>query len=218
MFTFSLSGLEIKTQDGGPLEVEENETTARSAVYMVLGSFFQPVCQEQYDKAINDHLDKEMKESASLLPFEFDTGVPSIKEGSTFDDYKGEYVRVFGDELGAGSLLLAGDDENVIAQLKRDYEYFGLGVGEDKKLDHLSTALDFMQYVCFKEAASPSPRLKGSYRRAQRDFLEQNLVNKIPNIVDKAVALNPADPFNWGLTRLNAFVEADFKYITSLLG
>ncbi|NNN22382.1 MAG: hypothetical protein HKL80_10330 [Acidimicrobiales bacterium] len=223
MFTFSLSGLEIKASDSGPIEVEENETTARSAVYMVLGSFFAPPGDSHFDKAVNDHWEKEMTEAASLLPFEFDTGHPTIDEATSKEAYIGEYDRLFssGDRL---NLLVASqyssDPENLMAQVKRDYEYFGLGGSEssERPIDHLASECDFLQYLCFKEAASPSPRLAGSYRRAQRDFLERHLISWVPDIVAKVTPLNPIKPYDWALSRLNDFIQADYAYIKALLG
>ncbi len=221
MFTFSLSGLEIKSSDNGPLEVEENETTSRSAVYMVLGKFFAPVSAEQYDAALNDHLSKEIKDGASLLPFEFDTGNPKLSEGKSYEDYAGEYARLFGDEK--GSRLLASHDvtdkENILAQVKRDYEYFGLGANADlRPLDHLATQCDFLQYLCFKEAATPSPRLKKSFQRAQRDFLQHYLIDWVPVLASEVAVKTPIEPFNWAILTLKNFVALDYDYISKALG
>ncbi len=221
MFTFSLSGLEIKSSDNGPMEVEENETTSRSAVYMVLGKFFAPVNNDQYEAVLNDHLEKEIEEGASLLPFGFDTGHPKLAEGKSYDDYASEYVRLFRDDKG-GRLLAsyqASDPENVLAQIKRDYEYFGLGATADlRPLDHLATQCDFLQYLCFKEAATPSPRLKKSFQRAQRDFLQHYLIEWVPALALETEAKSPIEPFNWAIVSLKNFVASDYQYISQAIG
>jgi DMSO reductase family type II enzyme chaperone len=221
MFTFSLSGLEIKSNDNGPTEVEENETTSRSAVYMVFGKFFSPVNNEQYDAAINDHLDKEIKDAATLLPYSFDIGRPTVDSSLTLEKYMDEYSRLFSDS--GGSKLLASsqtdDKENLVNQIKRDYEYFGLGANADARpLDHLATLCDFLQYLCFKEAATSSARLKSSFQRAQRDFLEHYLTGWIPSLVDEVDKLTPTEPFSWALNSLKYFILADYEYIVQILG
>ena len=64
-----------------------------------------------------------------------------------------------------------------LEEVVRFYEYFGLTTSPEdpRPADHLATELEFMKYLTYKEAVSPSPRLQTSYRRAQHDFLDRQL-------------------------------------------
>ena len=66
-----------------------------------------------------------------------------------------------------------------------------------------------MQFLTFKEAAASSPRLGKSFRRAQRDFVDNQIVNWLPDFVRQARDAEPLPFFEWMLGRLEAFVAAD---------
>ncbi|MDA8279277.1 MAG: molecular chaperone TorD family protein [Actinomycetota bacterium] len=216
MFTYSLQGLELTADVSGPLEVEENETTARSAVYQVLGAFF---AASPADAADGERWSKELAEAATLLPFAFEVGGVAVPNGTSPDDYAAEHDRL----LGASALLggAARDDRDAeIASVRREYEYFGLASSDEapRPADHLATELDFLQYLCFREAATPSPRLVASFRRAQRDFLVNHVLDWVPGFVAATLAAGAGQPLAWALERLDAFLTADHDYVVARLG
>ncbi len=216
MFTYSLSGLEIKATPDGPEEVEENETTARSATYQVLGAFFSPPDRDHYEKAREGLWAKELAASSALLPYSFEIGGVRLGEDITPEGYETEWARVFGQALAEASHR---DEESheIAAQLRREYDYFGLGVNDAARSPgDLSTECDFMQYLCFREAATASPRLRTSYRRAQRDFLERHMLSWVPSLVASVSAQQPGEVFGWGLERLDHFLQADHHYVTTV--
>ncbi len=221
MFTYSLSGLDIKAVPDRTEEVEENETTARSAVYQVLGAFFAGADRDHYEKARQGLWAKELAGAAALLPFAFDVGEPILPPDVGPDAYLQEHLRLFGE--GRQSRLCAGygaeDRAALEAPVRREYEYYGLSVSLEggRSPDHLTIECDFMQYLSFREAATGSERLRTSYRRAQRDFLERHLLSWFPGVVASVGALDPKMPFSWGLERLEAFLHADSDYVTHLL-
>ncbi len=218
MFTYSLTGLEIKAAADGPEEVEENETTARSAVYQVLGAFFSAPDREHYDRAREGLWTKELTEAASLLPFAFEVGGAVLATDVDPDRYTAEYTRLFGAGCSEAIQQGAEDRDAVEAKLHREYEYFGLGVSDRQRAaDELATECDFMQYLCFREAATGSDRLRASYRRAQRDFLDRHLLSWVPDMVMSATALEPDAVYSWGLDRLDTFLHSDLDYVTAQL-
>lgn len=223
MFTYSLSGLAITSTGDVPTEVEESETTARSAVYQVLASFFGPADPEHYAKAAGGTWAEELAKAATLLPFSIDADPAGLSPGVPEGGYAAERSRIFSDQGDHDRLLReagsASDPDTLLAQVRREYDYFGLAASEEaaRPPDHLVTECDFMQYLCFREAATSSDRLRSSYRRAQRDFLDRHLGPWIPNLVASVSEREPQAPFPWGIERLDAFIRADHAYVASLL-
>ncbi len=223
MFTYSLSGLEITASADVPAEVEESETTARSAVYQVLASFFGPVDTEHYDRASRGGWAEEIEKAATLLPYAIDTGPEGLSTEMTLEEYAAERARVFSDPSEEDHLLreatYASEPDAVIPQVTREYDYFGLSTSTSgsRPPDHLVTECDFMQYLCFREAATSSDRLRASYRRAQREFLDRHLGTWASLVAVSVSQRSPKDPFMTGVERLASFVRADLAYVTNLL-
>lgn len=210
MFAYSLSGLQIDESAAGTvLEVEENEITARSAVYQVLGRIFSAPDAEHATKARDGGWVAELTEAAELLVLPWEVGAP----GGAGDDAEhiAEYEKLFGTHDGVSALwsgTYMDDRSQHQEELARSYEYYGLGVpGEGVPVDSLSAELDYMQFLAFKEAASASPRLGRSFRRAQKDFLDRTLGIWVPSLVERSGGAGPF--WSWALERLNTFVVAD---------
>ena len=221
MFTYSLSGLEIKGSTGALQEVAENETTARSAAYQVLGQLFRPPDADQAGKFRDGRWAKEFSTDSELLPFAFTLDEDAAVSELTDGEYAAEWERLFGDQSSADSPLCSGTHlpGTATSEVQREYEYFGLATGDaELPADHLSTELEFMGFVCFKEASVASDRLRASYRRAQADFLERFLGPAVSALIDVSSPKCPAGPFAWTLARLDAFVRADRSYLAGLLG
>ncbi len=222
MFTYSLAGLQVKEAESGPVEVEENETTARSGLYQVLARLFSLPDEDHYDRARDGRWAKEMAHAAALLPFAFEIGEAPLPAEVDRAGWLAEHDRVFGAGGVGGALLREGHDaadaDAMVTEVRREYDYFGLGLdGSALPPDHLSTECDFMQYLAFREAATASDRLRTSFRRAQRDFLDHHLVGWVPTLVAEADAKEPIGPLSWALGRLDEFVRADHAYLNTLL-
>ena len=221
MFVYSLAGL--KLEDSGAqdaVEIEENETTARSSVYQVLGHLVSPPDDEHYEKARDGRWAKELAKASELLPFTLDIAEVSIPEGVSLADHQAEFQGLFGDD---GSRLCGGaytgNGARAREEAVRFYEYYGLAVAleDERAADHLATGCDFMQYITYKEAATPSPRLARSFRRAQLDFLDRQLGTWVPQIVAAVEATDPSPFFGWAVGLTGSFVEADHAYVRQLL-
>jgi DMSO reductase family type II enzyme chaperone len=217
MFIYSLSGLKL-TESGAPeaVEVEDNETTARTAVYQTFGRMFLPPDDECWELAQEERWAKELDHAGTLLSFEFDPGHQPVQDGSRAV-LEAEYDRLFDGAILAGAWL--GDASGTHDEVVRFYEYFGLKTGEGARpVDHVVTECDFMQYLTYKEAAAPSDRMRGSYRRAQLDFFGRHLSVWLPRLAAHVTASDPAPFYGWATTALTAFVASDHAYVTSLLG
>ncbi|MCZ7525657.1 MAG: molecular chaperone TorD family protein [Acidimicrobiia bacterium] len=212
MFVYSLSGLQLDESGGGaPVEIEDNETTARTAVYQTFGRVFLGVDDQGWELASSGTWAKEIGDAGRLLAFAYDPG-----DSPAVDD-RGALERQLG-----GLTLQArdyfDDPDRMHDEVVRFYEYFGLGASEDARpVDHLVTECDFLQYVTFKEAAATSDRLRASYRRAQLDFLDRHFSVWVPRLAEK-LAADGSPFFAWASAALARFVEADRAYVAQLLG
>lgn len=214
MFIYSLSGLQL-TDAGGPaaVEVEDNETTARTAVYQTFGRLFLPPGADSWDLASDGRWSKELTGAGTLLAFAFEPGDQPIPAAGQ-DALAGDYERLLAPSLRAGAWF--GDADRTHDEVVRFYEYFGLKTAEDgQPVDHLVTECDFMQYLTFKEATAAADRLRGSYRRAQLDFLSRHLWEWLPQFV--ASVEQAGHPFyGWAAGAFARFVAADLDYVRSL--
>ena len=218
MFVYSLDGLEIDGDAPADVEIEDNETTARSGVYHVLGRLFTLPDAAAYEAAVNAEWPARLREAAALLAFDFDFGVSALPKSVSQADFEAEYRRLFGP--GPAASIFAGDYADGdrgdrIEEIVRLFEYFGLKASGDqaRSPDHLATELEFMQYLAFKEAASSSPRLGASFRRAQEDFLERQLTVWLPTFTAKVEQANALLIYLWASQTANAFVAADLTYL-----
>jgi hypothetical protein len=216
VFTYSLQGLRLGADAAAPVEVEENETTARSGVYQVLAALFGSGGPAAFERAANGLFAKELRDAARLLPYDLPLPEPPLPTDAA--GYEEAY-----EELSAAGALLggttAGGREAELAALRREYDYFGLVAAEDAPLpaDHLAVELDFLQYLCFREAAAASGRLVASFRRAERDFLEDHVLTWVPALHAPSGA-GPGAFLVWALGVLSRFLGADHAYVASLLG
>ncbi|MCZ7534878.1 MAG: molecular chaperone TorD family protein [Acidimicrobiia bacterium] len=214
MFVYSLSGLELTGDGGGAaIEVEDNETTARTAVYQTFGRMLLPLDDETWDITKDGGWAKELDSSGALLTYSWEIGdqpVPADRSGA-----ESQYAAI-------DSALVSGaytdDVDKNRDEVVRFYEYFGLKTAADARpMDHLVTQIDFMQFLTFKEAVSSSDRLRGSFRRAQLDFLDRQLSLWVPQMAER-VSGSGSEMYSWAASAFARFVEADHVYAKGLLG
>lgn len=219
MFAYSLSGLELTEDSQQVTEVEENEITARSATYQVLGRLFTFPDDDHFEMARSGQWAKELEEAGALLDFDYEIGDIEVPGELDKDVYTGEFERLFLVDRNGGKRIWSGtyvdDRDQTLTELARAYEYYGLGGADDGDvpLDHLASELDFMQFLTFKEAAASSPRLGKSFRRAQGDFLGNQLASWLPEFVSQVRADQPLPFFEWMVGRLESFVAADAETV-----
>lgn len=216
MFIYSLSGLELSDSGpGGAVEVEDNETTARTAVYQTFGRLFLPPDDAHWDIASAGGWAKEIAEAGRLLSFAYDAGEQPVPDGD-LAAHGAEYERLFATALEAAPWF--DDTDRARDEVVRFYEYFGLATSaEARPIDHLVTECDFMQYTTYKEAVATSDRLRTSYRRAQLDFLDRHLTQWLPKMAAHAEEAGGSAFYRWAAGAAVRFAEADHGYVRALL-
>jgi DMSO reductase family type II enzyme chaperone len=224
MFVYSLDGLEIDATLAADVEIEDNEITARSGVYQTLSRLFKIPDEELWQIAVDGKWPERLREAADLLAYDFDFGVAALSSSVSAEDYQAEYIRLF--EIGTGDGPLApilggayggGDRRKQMEEVARFFEYFGLKTSPDdpRPPDHLATELEFMQYLAFKEAAAASPRLGGSFHRAQEDFLERQMVVWLEEFANRVEAADTLPIFVWASRVAAEFAKADLQHLKS---
>ncbi len=117
----------------------------------------------------------------------------ALRDVGTTDDLAVEHTRLF--DVGASGPpcplyggLYGGDRMKKMEEAVRFYNHFGLTLSEEQRElpDHVSTQLEFMHYLAYREAEALHAGVDpGSYRRAQRDFVGRHLGAWIPKLCQR---------------------------------
>lgn len=78
--------------------------------------------------------------------------------------------------------------EGILEDVMRFYEFFGVRIQEANcdYPDHLVTELEFMAFLCQREAAAEAAgKDVDSFRRAARDFLQRHLLVWVPGFAER---------------------------------
>jgi DMSO reductase family type II enzyme chaperone len=114
----------------------------------------------------------------------------ALRDVGTTDDLAVEHTRLF--DVGASGPpcplyggLYGGDRMKKMDEAVRFYNHFGLTLSEEQRElpDHVSTQLEFMHYLAYREAEALHADMDpGSYRRAQHDFVVRHLGDWVPKL------------------------------------
>jgi len=177
------------------------------------GAFFEALTAGRYRD--------DVAQACEPLAYALAPALDGLVACGDYVDFQADYLRLF--EVGLGvppcplySGIYRGGRKAVMEELTRFYNYFGLSVerGKGELPDHLSTELEFMHFLAFKELAAldhhedPNP-----YRRAQADFLERQLVSWLPALEARLAGLDPPT-FYVALAWLgSAFAQAELALL-----
>ncbi len=220
MFGFSLVGLDIKDAGvEGVAEPEGGPNVARSKCYAILASVFAGP-EGQCERIASGEVSGALAEAAQELPYELDLTLPPLPERFRDEDYQAEFLRLF--DVGAGAPpcplyggVWGGERMKVMEEVMRFYNYFGLKTSPERRIppDHLSTELEFLHYLTFREAAAPMSTLAAPYRQAQIDFLDRQPGRWVPLMAQRLDGLD-APPFFAGLVGLaGRMLAADREHL-----
>ncbi|MEN8183104.1 MAG: molecular chaperone TorD family protein, partial [Myxococcota bacterium] len=139
----------------------------------------------------------------------------ALRDAGVDDELAVEYTRLF--EVGASGPpcplyggLYGGARMKTMEEAVRFYRHFGLNLSDDPRElpDHLTTELEFLHYLAFRETqalqerADPSP-----YRRAQRDFVARHPGRWVPRLRDRIESQDPPPFFRELVGLLAGFLE-----------
>jgi DMSO reductase family type II enzyme chaperone len=204
---------------------DERAAAARSRTYQLLGGAFA-FPDEALFAAVGDGTFADMLGRLCLeLPFDLTGGI-TLAIGlvpESYAEFESEYIRLF--DVGAAGPpcplyggVYGGDRMKVMEDAVRFYNFFGLRLSPQARElpDHLTTELEFMHYLTYREALAqrdgldPAPLL-----RAERDFLARHLHRWVPRLEERLRRQSPP-PFFAALARFAAlFIEADHAHTTA---
>lgn len=189
---------------------EELAAAARSALYRWLAEAFAFPTPELGEALVSGRLLDELTDIVAALPFRLPEDVgPQVDATLEREEMEEHYIRLF--DVGPGRPpcpLYEGSHsrgrQELLEELVRFYEHFGLRHQEGDLPDHLCAELEFMHYLAFKQAAALREGSDSEpYRLAQRDFLSRHLRRWLPQLRLRLEQLDPPQ-FYLSLVRLAA--------------
>lgn len=101
----------------------------------------------------------------------------------------------------------------------RFYNYFGYSLAENFAWapDHLSVQLEFMHFLCYREATVEAAQDALSYQLAQFDFTERHLNRWVPLLASGVLNHSPESLYARVTQELNDFLMADHEWQSSTI-
>jgi putative dimethyl sulfoxide reductase chaperone len=207
----------------------ETETARRSELYRLLATAFVFPSGELRAAVSSGEVRAALAVAAAELPYPLPNPLDVLDladAGADGDTLEIEYIRIFDVGTGGGPPcpLYAGnwrgDRLSVMEECLRFYDHFGLGLPDPRPElpDHLTVALEFMHYLTFRQAEAIRANAPfADYVRAQRDFLDRQILSWFPRMAAKLESLSPP-PFYESLCRFSlAFFQSEKACIEELV-
>ena len=195
---------------------------SRSRVYQLLALAFAFPDQDFFDAIRDGTFITALSDACRGLPYDLSAAVTAGLRagGDAYADFESEYIRLF--DVGAAGPPCAlyggvyiGDRMKVMEDATRFYNFFQLRIASEMRElpDHITTELEFLHYLTFREAELCQQGLDpSSPRRAARDFLARHLCKWVPRLQAK-LAKQHTPPFFPALVHFAlTFFEADQRY------
>ena len=195
-------------------------TAARSQVYKILSDIFSYPADAQHEAFVSSGAVVALREAIAELPF----AIPASESLEQLDaevELNLIYTRLFDSCTGQPALSLyekdysRNDTKQIWEELIRFYEHFGLNYNLEQCKewpDHISTQLEFLHYLTFLEAGSPS-HLTGTYIAAEGDFLDRHLAKWAPQFSQKMAGISQNTPYGYFTQVLEEFVKGEQEFV-----
>ena len=206
----------------------ERTAAQRSRVYQLLGAAFAFPDEGLFDAVRDGTLAAALADACASLPYDLRGALtPGLRTvPDTYADFESEYIRLF--DVGAAGPpcplyggVYVGDRMKVMEDATRFYNFFHLHLSPQLRElpDHVTTQLEFLHYLTFREAESRQHGLDpSSLLRAERDFLARHLCKWMPRLQGR-LAKQDTLPFFTDLVRFAvAFFERDHAYAAAAAG
>jgi DMSO reductase family type II enzyme chaperone len=201
---------------------------SRSRLYWLLASTFAFPDEDLHEAIRDGSLAGAFTTLLGELPYEV-PDIPAAELAAAPESYvelESEYIRLF--DVGVSGPpcplyggVYAGDRMKVMEEATRFYNFFHLHLAtETRELpDHVTTELEFLHYLTFREAeVRQTGGDTSSLLRAERDFLARHLCKWVPQLRDR-LAKQAAAPFFAALVECAlAFFRADCAWAEAAAG
>ena len=207
--------VETLTSLEGP---EQELAAARSRAYALFSEGLAYPDDELREILIDGGLAQPLRECLKAISTEITDspeGWRALQEVGDTEDLAIEFTRLF--DAGASGPpcplyggLYQGDRMAKMEEAVRFYNHFGLTLSEEPRElpDHLTTELEFLHYLSFREAqALQSGEDPGPYQRAQRDFIKRHPGRWVPELYALLGQQHPMCFFRELVRALRDFLE-----------
>lgn len=199
--------------------MEDPAAGARSRLYSLLSGAFSFPTEAFFEAASAGALGRDLEEAAAALaaPLALPAGLLRPDAG-TYAEFQADYIESF--EVGAAGPpcplyagVYLGGRNQVWEELIRFYNLFGLHLSpENRDLpDHISTELEFMHFLAWKDVVSGSAKATASLQIAQRDFLERQLFKWLAPLAKRAEKKGAPAFYRALIDLTSAFVASDLS-------
>lgn len=203
----------------------ERVAASRSRLYQLLAAAFGFPDEDFYAVLCDGSFATLLAQACAPLPYDL-SGVATLEPdsaGQTYTEFQSEYIRLF--DVGAAGPpcplyggVYVGDRMKVMEDATRFYNFFQLRLSPEmhELPDHITTELEFLHYLTFREAEArqrgldPTPLL-----RAERDFLARHLCKWMPRLQARLAKQTTLSFFPTLVRFAAAFFEADHAYASA---
>lgn len=208
---------------------EAELAAARSRAYAAFTTCFEYPDAERYEIVRSGALAETLRDvlaAVDPLLAEGESWKTLAEAGANEDDLAVEFTRLF--DVGASGPpcplyggLYGGARMKTMEEVVRFYNHFGLTLSESPRElpDHITTQLEFLHYLCFREAEAigqggdPSP-----FRCAQRDFVIRHPGSWVPKLRARLEDAEPMPFFAELVRRLERFLACERERLVALVG
>jgi putative dimethyl sulfoxide reductase chaperone len=205
------------------LQSEAERTAAsRSRVYQLLSLAFAFPDEELYGALRDGSFAALLAQVAAALPYDV-MRAATVELGDAGDSYaafESEYIRLF--DVGAAGPpcplyggVYIGERMKVMEDATRFYNFFELRLSPrlQELPDHITTELEFLHYLTFREAEARQQGLDvAPLLRAERDFLARHLCKWVPRMQARLAKQTTLPFFPALVSFAGAFFAADQAY------
>lgn len=212
-------------------EGPETEAAARSMMYRHLASAFCFPSPESHRNALERNLLVDIERCLEALPYSCGDMEPLLAALTLaepdYEEFQSHYIELF--DIGAGGPpcplyggAWVGERKKVMEEALRFYRFFGLSVtvGEEAIPDYLTTELEFLHYLAFRELqAIREGNDVDSFRRAERDFLNRHPARWLPQAQVQLNSMDAPPPYWAALVGLACtFCSSDANHLIDTQG
>jgi DMSO reductase family type II enzyme chaperone len=207
---------------------EQRLTAARSHAYGLFMAAFDYPVGEACDLIRSGDLATGLRDTLTVIDPQLvvDVDGGALADAGDDDALAIEYTRLF--DAGAGGPpcplyggVYGGARMKAMEEAIRFYSYFGLKLADGPRElpDHLTTELEFMHYLTYRETeALQQGDDPGPYRRAQRDFIQRNVAGWIRELHARLEKQEAMRFFSTVVGALVRFIEYEQGYLAGLVG
>ena len=208
--------------DTYPIRAGGEDAALRSAMYALCSEAVGSPFQLKEGASLATTV-AELVELEDALPFQVDLSDLALaeldKQLNDIQRCRRQYSGLFevgdrGPPLAIRQSLAMDRDTGVKERLVRFYDFFDYAVTEAHAWasDHLAVELEFMHWLCLREAQLTDSDKRSSVQFAQRDFLTAHVVNWLPGLADKVAHMAPSGPYKQIFASVAALATADLAY------